>query len=199
MPCRGGRRRAAPPPSVLARGLTERHGSTVALDDLDLVRRRGEIYGYLGPSGAGETTTIRLLLRLHRPSPGDAALSGLDAWHDAVAAHARVAYVPGEPFLRPALTSAETFADLARRHGGTDRAHRDVLVDRRRRDVVGDVGPLIAALAGHPVAALTSREPSLEEIFLHHHDPADDDARGQGGPAPRPGAAPAAIAASARG
>jgi ABC-2 type transport system ATP-binding protein len=31
------------------------------------------------------------------------------------------------------------------------------------------VGPLIAALAGQPVATLTSREPSLEEIFLHHY------------------------------
>ena len=38
------------------------------------------------------------------------------------------------------------------------------------------VGPLIAALAGHPVATLTSREPSLEEIFLHHYaDPGEHD------------------------
>jgi ABC-2 type transport system ATP-binding protein len=36
--------------------------------------------------------------------------------------------------------------------------------------VAGSVGPLIAALAGHPVTSLTSREPSLEEIFLHHYD-----------------------------
>jgi polyether ionophore transport system ATP-binding protein len=39
-----------------------------------------------------------------------------------------------------------------------------------RCEVTGGVGPLIAALAGHPVASLTSREPSLEEIFLHHYD-----------------------------
>jgi ABC-2 type transport system ATP-binding protein len=41
-----------------------------------------------------------------------------------------------------------------------------------RASVAGGVGPLIAALAGHPVLALTSREPSLEEIFLHHYDDA---------------------------
>jgi ABC-2 type transport system ATP-binding protein len=41
-----------------------------------------------------------------------------------------------------------------------------------RASVTGGVGPLIAALAGHPVLALTSREPSLEEIFLHHYDDA---------------------------
>jgi ABC-2 type transport system ATP-binding protein len=39
-----------------------------------------------------------------------------------------------------------------------------------RFEVSGGIGPLIAALAGHPVATLTSREPSLEEIFLHHYD-----------------------------
>jgi ABC-2 type transport system ATP-binding protein len=39
-----------------------------------------------------------------------------------------------------------------------------------RFEISGSVGPLIAALAGHPVASLTSREPSLEEIFLHHYD-----------------------------
>jgi len=39
-----------------------------------------------------------------------------------------------------------------------------------RCEVTGGVGPLIAALAQHPVVALTSREPSLEEIFIHHYD-----------------------------
>jgi ABC-2 type transport system ATP-binding protein len=39
-----------------------------------------------------------------------------------------------------------------------------------RFEVSGSVGPLISALAGHPVTALLSREPSLEEIFLHHYD-----------------------------
>jgi ABC-2 type transport system ATP-binding protein len=42
-----------------------------------------------------------------------------------------------------------------------------------RFEVSGSVGPLIAALAEHPVATLTSREPSLEEIFLHHYDGSD--------------------------
>ena len=42
-----------------------------------------------------------------------------------------------------------------------------------RFEVSGAVGPLIAALADQPVATLTSREPSLEEIFLHHYDGSD--------------------------
>jgi ABC-2 type transport system ATP-binding protein len=39
-----------------------------------------------------------------------------------------------------------------------------------RFEVSGPIGPLIAALGEQPVATLTSREPSLEEIFLHHYD-----------------------------
>jgi ABC-2 type transport system ATP-binding protein len=281
--------------------LSKRYGATLALDALDLEVREGEVYGYLGPNGAGKTTTIRLLLGLHRPSGGRADLFGVDAWRDPVAAHRRVAYVAGEPFLWPSLTSAETFEFLARVHGGTDVRYRDELVERfqldtRKRiralskgnrqkvqlvaalatradlllldeptagldplmevtfrdcvieakkrgqtvflsshilseveavcdrvgilragklvdqgtldelrhlsaqtvevtfdgpapklaplpgvnvatagpsglrfEVSGAVGPLIAALAGQPVATLTSREPSLEEIFLHHY------------------------------
>jgi len=43
-----------------------------------------------------------------------------------------------------------------------------------RLEVSGQLGPVIAALAEHPVVALTSREPSLEEIFLHHYDSPGD-------------------------
>ena len=47
-----------------------------------------------------------------------------------------------------------------------------------RFEVSGSIGPLISALAEHPVATLTSREPSLEEIFLHHYDSSDGHAAG---------------------
>jgi ABC-2 type transport system ATP-binding protein len=46
-------------------------------------------------------------------------------------------------------------------NGGTNTLHFEV---------TGEVAPLIEALAGHPVVALSSREPSLEEIFLHHYE-----------------------------
>src|ERR1035438_6734576 len=120
--------------AISAAGLSKRYGDTLALDGLDLTVDEGEVYGYLGPNGAGKTTTIRLLLGLHRPSSGSAELFGVDAWRDPVTAHQRVAYVAGEPFLWPALTSAETFEFLARLHGGTDVAYRDVLVERFQLD-----------------------------------------------------------------
>jgi len=128
--------------AISSERLGKRYGSTVALEGLDLAVRAGEIYGYLGPNGAGKTTTIRLLLGLHRPSAGRAALFGIDAWKDPVTAHRRVAYVAGEPFLWPALTSAETFTYLARLRGGADVAYRDVLVERFKLDTAKRVRAL---------------------------------------------------------
>ena len=130
-----GRRAERAPGAIRAEALTKRYGETVALDALDLSVEPGEVYGYLGPPGAGTTTTIRLLLGLHRPTSGRAELFGIDAWREPVAAHRRVAYVAGEPFLWPALTSAETFAYLARLRGGSDTAYLDRLVERFRLDV----------------------------------------------------------------
>jgi ABC-2 type transport system ATP-binding protein len=115
-------------------GLTKRYGDTVALDGLDLAVEPGEVYGYLGPNGAGKTTTIRLLIGLLRPSAGRAELFGVDAWHEPVAAHRRIAYVSAEPNLWPSLTGAETLEFLARVRGGADAAYRDALVERFQLD-----------------------------------------------------------------
>ena len=116
--------------AIATRGLTKRYGTTVALDDLQISIRPGEVYGFLGPNGAGKTTTIRLLLGLHRPTRGHATLFGVDAFADPVAAHRRVAFVPGEPPLWPGLTGAETLELLAALNGGTDVAYREELVAR---------------------------------------------------------------------
>ena len=116
--------------AIRTEGLCKRYGDTLALDSLSLEVAEGEVYGFLGPNGAGKTTTIRLLLGLHRPSAGRAELFGVDCWREPVHAHRRVAYVAGEPFLWPSLTGEETLEFLARLHGGTDRAYRDLLVDR---------------------------------------------------------------------
>ena len=120
--------------AIYTAGLTKHYGDTIALDQLDLRIAPGEVYGYLGPNGAGKTTTIRLLLGLHRPTTGRAELFGVDAWHDPVTAHRRMAYVSGEPALWPALTGAETLQFLARLHGGTDVAYRDELIRRFELD-----------------------------------------------------------------
>src|SRR5579871_152984 len=121
-------------PAIRTVSLSKRYGDTLALDGLDLTVAQGEVYGFLGPNGAGKTTTMRLLLGLHRASGGHAEVFGLDAWVEPVRAHARLAYVGGEPFLWPSLTGLETLEFLGRLHGGVDLAYRDELVKRFELD-----------------------------------------------------------------
>ena len=64
--------------AVEARGLVKSFGTTQAVDGVDLVVRRGSVYGVLGPNGAGKTTTIRMLATLLRPDAGSARILGHD-------------------------------------------------------------------------------------------------------------------------
>jgi ABC-2 type transport system ATP-binding protein len=117
-------------PAVRIEGLTKRFGGIEALRSLDLEIARGEVFGYLGPNGAGKTVTIRLLLGLLRPSAGRAQIFGFDSRRQTVDAHRRLAYVPGEANLWPALTGAETLHLLGQVQGTVDTTYRDVLIER---------------------------------------------------------------------
>jgi ABC-2 type transport system ATP-binding protein len=65
-------------PIIQATGLTRRFGKTVAVDGLDLTVERGEIFGLVGPDGAGKTTTIRMLAAIMDPTAGSVRVMGLD-------------------------------------------------------------------------------------------------------------------------
>ena len=66
-------------PAIATRGLAKRFGdSAPAIDGLDLEVRRGELFGLVGPDGAGKSTLIRLLCGLLRPTAGSARVLGFD-------------------------------------------------------------------------------------------------------------------------
>ncbi len=115
-------------------GLVKRFGTTTALDGLDLDVEPGTVHGFLGPNGSGKSTTIRILLGLLRADAGAVRLLGGDPWHDAVALHRRLAYVPGDVSLWPKLTGGETIDLLARLRGDADAVRRDELIARFELD-----------------------------------------------------------------
>ncbi|MBF6235031.1 ABC transporter ATP-binding protein [Nocardia farcinica] len=117
-------------PAIAIEGLAKTFGAVRALDGLDLTVRAGEVHGFLGPNGSGKTTAIRVLLGLYRADAGKVRLLGGDPWRDAVALHARLAYVPGEVTLWAGITGGEVIDLMARLRGGIDRARRAELLER---------------------------------------------------------------------
>jgi ABC-2 type transport system ATP-binding protein len=131
----------APAHAIEARGLRKSFGPakspTRALDGLDLTVATGEVHAFLGPNGAGKTTTIRILLGLLRKDPGPAGgevtLLGGDPWRDATRLHRRLAYVPGDVTLWPALTGGEIIDLLTSLRGDGQRPKGD---PKRRAELI---------------------------------------------------------------
>lgn len=87
--------------------LSKRYGKVQALDSVSLSVARGELFGLIGPDGAGKTTLFRLLTTLIRPDDGTASVEGLDIVRDYRAIRERVGYMPGRFSLYPDLTVEE--------------------------------------------------------------------------------------------
>jgi ABC-2 type transport system ATP-binding protein len=101
---------------LVARQLTKRYGSTIALDALDLAIAPGEVFCLLGANGAGKTTTINLFLNFIAPSSGSASIDGLDVVTHSLATKRVVAFIPEQVTLYRNLTGLENleyFASLA--------------------------------------------------------------------------------------
>ncbi len=98
---------------VDARHLARRFGDLVAVRDVSLDVRRGEIYGVLGANGAGKSTTIRMLCGLVDPSSGEARVVGYDVKKDPEAVKARIGYMTQRFSLYEDLTVRENLGFYA--------------------------------------------------------------------------------------
>ena len=93
--------------AIEATGLTKRFGDFVAVNDVSLNIRKGEIYGFLGLNGAGKTTTIRMLLGMIKPSSGSVSLFGTKVQPGQRSIWQRVGYMVEIPHAYPDLTVKE--------------------------------------------------------------------------------------------
>ncbi|MEX2178345.1 MAG: ABC transporter ATP-binding protein [Gemmatimonadaceae bacterium] len=99
--------------AVAVRSLVKRFGDVIALDDVSLDVREGELFGLVGPDGAGKTTFFRILTTLLVPDGGSATVLGLDVVRDFWAVRARVGYMPGTFSLYGDLSVAENLEFFA--------------------------------------------------------------------------------------
>ncbi|MEM6457519.1 MAG: ATP-binding cassette domain-containing protein, partial [Acidobacteriota bacterium] len=131
--------------------LHKRFDDVVAVDDVSLAARDGEVTGLLGPNGAGKTTTLRMLYGLLQPTRGRAVVDGLDSADDADRVRARLGVLTDSPGLYPRLTPREHLAYSAALAG----------VPRRQIDAAvaeaADAAGLDGALLDRPTAAPATR------------------------------------------
>jgi len=98
-------------------GLTKRYGTFTAVDGLSLDIPPGTLFGFLGPNGAGKTTTLRMIAGILRPTAGTVEIAGEDIHKNAIAAKARLGYIPDRPFVYDKLTGAEFLRFTAALYG----------------------------------------------------------------------------------
>jgi ABC-2 type transport system ATP-binding protein len=95
------------------RGVSKRFEETVALADVTFDVKPGELFGLVGPDGAGKTTLFRILTTLLVPDSGSATVLGLDVVRDLWAIRSRVGYMPGRFSLYPDLSVEENLSFFA--------------------------------------------------------------------------------------
>jgi ABC-2 type transport system ATP-binding protein len=103
------------PAIIEAHGLTRRFGALTAVDHLDLEVPEGEIFGLVGPDGAGKTTTLRMLCGLMDPTEGGARVAGCDVARDPQGVKDQIGYMAQRFGLYGDLTVHENmifYADL---------------------------------------------------------------------------------------
>jgi general nucleoside transport system ATP-binding protein len=149
-------------PAVTTRALTRRFGSVVALDDVDITLRAGEIHALLGENGAGKTTLVRILAGLETPSEGEVDLWGRPVRHFAARAARRagVALVQQHFTLVPTLTAEQNLV-LARPSGRF--VPRSTSAGDRLRTLVERYG--LDVRGGVPVSRLSVGEQQRLEIL----------------------------------
>lgn len=98
---------------VWADGLCKKYGKTEALSQLSFSVDEGEIYGIIGPDGAGKTTLFRILTTLLLPDEGKAGVDGLDVVADYRDIRRRIGYMPGRFSLYQDLSVEENLKFFA--------------------------------------------------------------------------------------
>jgi len=102
-------------PAVEVRNLVKRFGGVAAVDGLSIDCAPGEVFGFVGPDGAGKTTIMRLLAAVMRPDEGSILIEGVDAIAEAERVRSHLSYMPQRFGLYEDLTvdeNIEFFAEL---------------------------------------------------------------------------------------
>ena len=105
--------------AITVENVSKHYGACIALNQVSLCVQPGEIYGLIGPDGAGKTTLFRILVTLLLPDSGNALVEGRDVVRDYMEIRRHIGYMPGRFSLYQDLTVAENLDFFATMFGTT--------------------------------------------------------------------------------
>jgi ABC-2 type transport system ATP-binding protein len=105
--------------------ISKSYGEVKALDDVSFTVSKGEVFGLIGPDGAGKTSMFRILCSLLLPETGTASVDGFDVVRQMREVRCRVGYMPGKFSLYQDLTVEENLKFFATLFGTTVEAGYD--------------------------------------------------------------------------
>ena len=128
---------------ITARNISKSYDQTVALNDVSFDIAENELFGFIGPDGAGKTTLFRILTSLLLPDQGTVSLDGLDVIRDYKTIRSRVGYMPGRFSLYTDLTVEENLKFFATVFGTTIEENYHLI-----HDIYVQIEPFKNRLAG---------------------------------------------------
>ena len=129
--------------AVSVEHLSKAYGKVQALCGLDFTVEPGELYGIIGPDGAGKTTLFRILATLLLPDKGCATVAGCDVVNDYRTIRRRIGYMPGRFSLYQDLTVEENLQFFATVFGTTIQENYHLVAD-----IYGQIEPFKHRLVG---------------------------------------------------
>lgn len=126
---------------------TKRYGDKVAVDDLSLHIKKGEIYGFIGHNGAGKTTTLKACCGILQPDGGDIFIDGISIRSDPLECKRRMAYIPDNPDLYEFMSGIKYLNFIADVYGVT-KSDREIRI-ARYADMLGITGELAQPISAY--------------------------------------------------
>lgn len=110
-------------------GLSKRFGTFQAVQDLNLEVQEGDLYGFLGGNGSGKTTTMRMILRLIRPTSGSVQIFGKDVQANFIEIMKQVGALVELPAYYPYLSAVKNLEILRLASGGVPKSRIPEVLD----------------------------------------------------------------------
>ncbi len=115
--------------TIIVDSISHSYGTTKALTDVSFSVHPGELFGLIGPDGAGKTTLFKILVTLLLANAGRATVTGLDVVRDFRALRQQIGYMPGRFSLYPDLTVEENLTFFATVFGTDVKTNYDLIKD----------------------------------------------------------------------